>query len=72
MKTYESLNLEIIRFEAQDVVTASTPENNVNNPVANGCICPPNNQNCAHILIPEPGVTVHCDYNGGIHNCGKP
>ena len=26
MKTYESLKLDIIRFEAQDVVTASTPE----------------------------------------------
>jgi len=61
MKTYESLKLEIIHFEAQDVVTASTPEVE--------CICWYNSESFKYrhynILL-----NVECAAASHNHDCG--
>lgn len=61
MKSYETLKLEIIRFEAQDVVTASVVDRN--------CVCTPSADYWYHWDNNGSGATCTADIHN--HTCNN-
>ena len=62
------LTIDVIQFEAQDIVTISIPvtPDDSDNPLEASCICNPNNMHCSSAFHSDCKAA---GYTGAYHNC---